>query len=73
MYIIAIAWLYIVLMMSITAKTIFGGLMTFLWYGILPCALFLWIFGTPQRKRNKLRKIAEQKFGQPDSTDSKPD
>ena len=73
MYIIAIAWLYIVLMMAITAKTLFGGLMTFLWYGILPCALFLWIFGTPQRRRNKLRKIAEQELGHPDSANSKPD
>lgn len=51
MYIVAIAWIYVVLMMSITEKSIIAGILTFVFYGLAPLALFLWIFGTPARRR----------------------
>ena len=70
-YITAIAWLYVVFMMAIVSKSFIGGLMTFALYGILPCALFLWLVGTPQRKRTRLREITEQELGQPDTSDTK--
>jgi hypothetical protein len=53
MYIIAIAWLYVAFLMAITEVSIVAGVMTFMFYGFLPCALLLWILGSPQRKRNK--------------------
>ena len=53
MYIIAIAWLYVAFLMAITEVSIVAGVMTFVFYGFLPCALLLWILGSPQRKRNK--------------------
>jgi hypothetical protein len=59
MYIVAIAWLYVTFMMAITETSITGGVLTFLFYGVLPCGLFLWLVGTPQRKRNKSGQIAE--------------
>lgn len=73
MYIIAIGWLYVTLMMAVTEPSFIGGVMTFLFYGLLPCALFLWLFGTPQRKRNQSAKIAEEHAGEPDRTDAKAD
>ena len=73
MYIIAIAWLYVILMMAITAKTFFAGAMNFFWYGLLPCALFLWLVGTPQRKRNRLRRAAQQRLSEPDRPDTQSD
>lgn len=73
MYIVAIAWLYVTLMMSITEASIVAGVLTFLFYGLLPCALLLWIIGTPQRHRNRLRKIAEQPLDQHDGANSEPD
>jgi biotin transporter BioY len=74
MYIVAIAWLYVTLMMAITEQNFTGGLLTFLFYGVLPCALLLWLIGTPQRRRNQvLREVAEQHFGQPDGTDAERD
>lgn len=73
MYIVAIAWLYVTLMMALTEPNIVAGLLTFLFYGLLPCALLIWIIGTPQRRRNRLRVIAEQELDQPDRSDTKSD
>lgn len=60
MYLVAIAWLYVVLMMAITETSIAAGIATFLFYGLFPLALFLWLFGTPHRKRMKAQRAAQQ-------------
>jgi hypothetical protein len=73
MYIVAIAWLYVTLMMALTEPSIVAGLLTFLFYGLLPCALLIWIIGTPQRRRNRLRVMAEQELDQPDRSDTQAD
>jgi len=82
MYIVAIAWLYVTLLMAFTESSITAGILTFLFYGLLPCALFIWIVGTPQRRRNRLRatqRPSEQQaslqdqLDQPDGTDSQRD
>ncbi len=52
-YIVAIAWLYVVLMMSLTERSIVAGVATFVFYGLAPLALVLWLMGTPQRRRNR--------------------
>lgn len=53
MYIVAIAWIYVVLMMALTETSVVAGIATFALYGLAPLALFLWLVGTPQRRRNK--------------------
>ena len=53
MYIVAIAWIYVVLMMSITERSVVAGIVTFLLYGVLPLSIILYLLGTPQRKRNR--------------------
>jgi hypothetical protein len=58
MYIVAIAWMYVTLLMAATEKSITAGILTFVFYGLLPCLLFIWLFSTPQRKRNKALKEA---------------
>ncbi len=73
MYIVAIAWLYVTLMMALTETSIVAGALTFLFYGLFPCALLLWLVGTPQRRRNQLRQIAEQPLGEPDRAYTQPD
>lgn len=81
MYIIAIAWIYVTLLMALTEANITAAVLTFVFYGLLPCALLIWIIGTPQRRRNQARKssannssqVAEQPLGDPDRTDAKPD
>ncbi len=57
MFIVAIGWIYVVLMMSITETTPVAGVMTFVLYGLLPVALLLYISGGGKRKR---RRIAEE-------------
>lgn len=73
MYIVAIAWLYVTLMMALTEPSITAGVLTFLFYGLLPCALLLWLIGTPQRRRNRSMRALEQLPGEPDRNDPKQD
>ena len=71
MYIVAIAWLYVVMIMAATESNFTAAAMTLLWYGVFPLALFLWLFGTPQRRRNRQSRIArEQEADQGDRTDA---
>lgn len=53
MYIIAIAWIYVVLMMAITETTLTASIMTFLFYCVLPLALFFYIIRAPKRKQHR--------------------
>lgn len=74
MYIVAIAWLYVALMMAATEPSLTAGILTFLFYGLFPCALLLWLIGTPQRRRQQaLREAAEQHLGEPDRADAERD
>jgi membrane protein implicated in regulation of membrane protease activity len=62
MYLIAIAWGYVVLMMTAAEATsargsLLGALITLLLYGVLPLSLLVYILGTPARKRR--RKAAD--------------
>jgi mannose/fructose/N-acetylgalactosamine-specific phosphotransferase system component IID len=59
MYIVAIAWIYVALMMSVaeatnTNGTVLGGIVTFILYGILPIAIIIYIMRAPHRKRARL-------------------
>jgi len=73
MYIIAIAWLYVVTLMAATEKSVTAGLLTFIFYGLLPCALFLWLFGVKHRRRYKNRQLLKQNMRDPDSGDTQAD
>ncbi|MDR7331380.1 hypothetical protein [Roseateles asaccharophilus] len=58
MYLIAIAWAYVALMMAAAEATspqgtLFGAFITLMLYGILPLGLLLYILGTPGRRRRK--------------------
>lgn len=56
MYLVAIAWMYVVLMMTVAEATspngtVLGAFFTFLLYGALPLSLVLYVMGTPARRR----------------------
>lgn len=53
MYIVAIGWLYVALMMAITEHNVVAGVATFLLYGAAPVALVLYIMGTPGRRQRR--------------------
>ncbi len=73
MYLIAIAWIYVVLMMALAEAlssqgTVLGAVFTFLLYGALPLGIVLYIFATPARKRLlRERRAQEASSAQPDS------
>ena len=69
MYLVAIAWIYVVLMMAVAEAlssqgTVLGAFFTFALYGALPLAIVLYIGGTPARKR--ARRAAEAVSVAPD-------
>lgn len=66
MYLIAIAWLYVATLAAISDDTIVGGVLTFIFFGLGPLALFMWLFGTPARHRNS-RQAATPRPGQDNS------
>ena len=74
MYIIAIGWLYVILMMAITAKSFAAGLFIFVAYGLAPVALLLWLLGAPiRRKREAMRKALDEAADQPLDAGHRPD
>lgn len=66
MYLVVIAWMYVVLMMAVAEATasngtLLGALVTLLLYGVLPLALVVYLMGTPlRRKAIRRREAAEQ-------------
>jgi len=62
MTLVAIAWIYVVLLMALAEAlssqgTVLGAVITFLLYGVLPLSVLLYIMGTPARGR--ARRAAE--------------
>lgn len=56
MYLIVIAWIYVVLMMSVAEATnsngtLLGALLTFVLYGALPVILVVYLMGAPARSK----------------------
>ena len=70
MYLVAIGWLYVALMMALAEGLApnggwLGAAITFIFYGLLPTALLLYILGTPGRRRlRRAREAQEQEQGQ---------
>lgn len=65
MYVVVIAWIYVVLMMSVaeatnTNGTLLGAIVTFFLYGVGPAALVAYLMGTPARNRAIKKRAAEE-------------
>lgn len=66
MHLVAIAWLYVALMMAVaeatnTTGTVMGAIVTFVLYGLLPVGLLMYLMLTPARRRRvREREIAAQ-------------
>jgi hypothetical protein len=64
MYIVVIAWMYVVLMMSVAEATnatgtVLGAIVTFILYGLLPVVLVVYLMRSPARNRANKAKRAE--------------
>ncbi len=65
MYLVAIAWMYVVLMMAVAEAlssqgTVLGAFFTVLLYGLLPLSIVVYILGTPARRRAIKAASADQ-------------
>lgn len=73
MYIVAIAWLYAILIIAAADDNVVGGIMTFVLGGLAPLSLFLWLFGTPARRRAAHRRAQREAGKTHDRAESGPD
>jgi predicted lipid-binding transport protein (Tim44 family) len=63
--IVAIAWMYVVLMMALAEAlspqgTVLGAIVTLLLYGVAPLALVLYLMGTPMRRQRQRERESTQ-------------
>jgi membrane protein implicated in regulation of membrane protease activity len=62
MYLVAIAWIYITLMMAVAEAvhpqgSLLGAFITFVFYGLAPLALVLYLLNTPGRRRRLNKQL----------------
>jgi hypothetical protein len=70
MWILAIGWMYVVTLMAATEPSIVAGIMTFLFYGMLPLSLVLYLTGAWRRghaRRLGARRQKVQDSKRPDT------
>jgi hypothetical protein len=61
MWILAIGWMYVVTLMAATEPSVVGGIMTFLFYGLLPLSLVFYLTGAWRRGHARRRRARKQK------------
>ncbi len=72
MYIVAIGWAYVILMMAITASSFGKALVILIFLGVLPLALFVYVADRPRRRRNSV-SVTDEMSGQSNTADSQSD
>ena len=72
MYIVAIGWGYVILMMAITASSIGKALAILIFLGVLPLALFVYVAGGSRRRRRSTA-FADEVPRQGDGSDPQSD
>ncbi len=59
MWIVAIAWIYVVGLMSVTETSVVAGVMTFLGYCVLPLSILFYLTGGKRRRQARERAAAD--------------
>lgn len=72
MYIVAIGWAYVILMMAITASSIGKALAILFFLGVLPIALLVYVAEGPRRRRRSMA-MTDQGADQRDAADTQSD
>jgi hypothetical protein len=75
MYIVAIGWLYVTLLIAANEPTVVSGIISFLFYGLMPCSLLLWLGGSKARRQRRAHResLANQGLNDSDRGDSRTD
>lgn len=53
MWIVAIGWAYVVILMAATETSVIAGIMTFFGYGVLPMSILFYLAGAGRRRRRR--------------------
>lgn len=60
--IIVIGWLYVTVLVAANEPTIISGIISFLFYGALPCGLLLYFAGSRvRRERQRFKEMMAEK------------
>lgn len=72
MYIIAIGWLYVTVLIAANEPSIVAGIISFLFYGLVPCSLLLWISASKVRRQRKAYRelLANQRLNDGNRSDT---
>lgn len=72
MYIIAIGWLYVTVLVAANEPSIVAGIISFLFYGLVPCSLLLWISASKVRRQRKAYQelLANQRLNDGNRSDT---
>jgi hypothetical protein len=75
MYIIAIGWLYVTALVAANEATIVAGILSFIIYGLMPCALLLWLGGSKVRRQRRAYQelLANQRLNDGNRSDTEAD
>ncbi len=65
MHIVALAWMFVVVLMALAEATsspgtVLGAIFTLVLYGLLPLSIVLYLMGTPMRRRARQAKEASR-------------
>ncbi len=67
--IIVIAWLYVTILVAANEPTVVAGIVSFLFYGALPCGLLLYFAGSKvRRQRRRFQEMMAKKARQADES-----
>jgi hypothetical protein len=72
MYIVAIGWLYVVVLMALSESTLTAGFTTFLLFGALPLGMLLIVRNGSKRSRRRRREALERANSADDATHEPP-
>ena len=70
MWIVAIAWIYVVALMSVTETSIVAGVMTFVGYCAIPLSILFYITGGKRRRAKRAAAEARRAASTPSPSDS---
>jgi hypothetical protein len=72
MYIVAIGWLYVTLLIAVNEPSVVAGIVSFLFYGLMPCSLLLWLGGSKVRRQRRAHResLADQGLNDGDRGDT---
>lgn len=72
MYIVAIGWLYVVVLMAFSEKTFTSGLTTLLVFGVLPVGMLVIVRNGSQRSRRLRRQAIRRASASQDGPEDRP-